>query len=79
MTTDPSVPTRPPSWLDVEPSTSLRKAAWERFAKLVDPNNELAPEERERRAECLRKAHFVRMGKASAAARKRSRSKAGGK
>lgn len=41
------------------------------FEKQVDPDGTLAPEERARRAECARKAHFLKMALRSAQARAR--------
>lgn len=58
-TTDPSARTAPG-----------RKAAMERFEKQVDPDGVLPPEERARRAEHARKAHYQRMALASAKARR---------
>ncbi|MGH3762078.1 hypothetical protein [Actinophytocola sp.] len=40
-----------------------------RFEREVDPNNELAPAERTRRAECARKAHMARLALKSSRAR----------
>lgn len=48
-----------------------RAAAEARFEKQVDPEGVLEPAERARRAEMARKAHFSRMGLASAQARRR--------
>jgi hypothetical protein len=53
-----------------------RRAADERWLRLVDPNEELAPGERALRAEALRRAHFLRMASKSAQVR---RAKAQGK
>lgn len=47
-----------------------RKAFADRFEKQVDPDGVLPPEERARRAEHARKAHFQRMALASAKARR---------
>lgn len=49
-----------------------REASEARFEKLVDPDGVLPPEERAKRAECARRAHFIAMGRASAAARKKT-------
>ncbi|MDO0937137.1 hypothetical protein QQY66_37495 [Streptomyces sp. DG2A-72] len=46
-----------------------REAAQKRFERLVDPEGTLAPEERARRAEHARKAHFKRLALASSKAR----------
>jgi hypothetical protein len=43
----------------------------DKFDRQVDPNNELSPAERAKRAEHARKAHFKRMSLASARARRR--------
>lgn len=48
-----------------------RKAMLDKFEQLVDPNGELAPVERAKRAEHARKAHFKRMALKSAQARRR--------
>jgi hypothetical protein len=40
------------------------------FEKQVDPNGSLPPEERAKRAEAARRAHFARMALASAEARR---------
>jgi hypothetical protein len=56
---------------DRQAATAPARAAFiERFERLVDPNNELEPAERARRAESAKKAHFLRMALKSAAARK---------
>jgi hypothetical protein len=51
-----------------------RKAFLDRFEKQVDPDGELSPAERARRAEHARKAYFARLALKSARAR-RSRSR----
>jgi hypothetical protein len=60
-------------WANTEnPSAATepaRKAFMARFEREVDPNNELAPTERARRAEHARKAYFARLALASARAR----------
>lgn len=65
------------SWANEEDrsrrTAAARTAAADRFAREVDPDGVLPPEERARRAESARKAHFCRMAKASAAARRRQR------
>jgi hypothetical protein len=48
-----------------------RKAFNERFYNEVDPNKELAPAERERRAMHARKAYFTRLALKSAQSRRR--------
>jgi len=50
-----------------------RKAFNDRWTRLADPNNELGEEERTRRGESLKKAHFQRMALASAKSRARKR------
>jgi hypothetical protein len=44
-----------------------------KFERDVDPNNELTPQERHKRAEYARKAHMQRMALKSAQARRRRR------
>jgi hypothetical protein len=44
-----------------------------KFEREVDPNNELTPQERHKRAEYARKAHMQRMALKSAQARRRRR------
>jgi hypothetical protein len=46
-----------------------RKAFLDKFEEQVDPGGTLAPEERARRAEHARKAHFKRLALASSKAR----------
>ncbi len=48
-----------------------RKAMLDKFEREVDPNNELAPQERAKRAAFARKAYFARLALKSAQARKR--------
>jgi hypothetical protein len=48
-----------------------RKAALDRFEREVDPNGELTPQERAKRAEYSRKAYFARLALRSAQARRR--------
>jgi hypothetical protein len=69
----------------VEATAPARKAFNDRFEKQVDPDGVLDPEERARRAESARKAHFTRMAfksararQEAAAARKRIASGSGG-
>ncbi len=47
-----------------------RRAFLDRFDREVDPEGNLPPEERARRAEHLRKAYFARLALASAKARR---------
>ena len=51
-----------------------RKAFLDRFEREVDPAGKLAPDERRRRAEHARKAHFLRLARLSAEARRARRS-----
>jgi hypothetical protein len=51
----------------------LRAGLDAKFLREVDPNNELPEAERQRRAECARKAFFQRLALKSAAARKARR------
>ena len=68
------------SWARTEDPTARtapgRKAFLDRFEKLVDPDGELLPAERARRAEHARKAYFSRLALKSARARRRRRAKA---
>ena len=48
-----------------------RKAALDRFERVVDPDGVLPPQERAKRAEWARKAHKQRLALKSAAARQR--------
>lgn len=50
-----------------------RRAFLNRFEREVDPDGVLTPEERARRAEHARKAYFLKLALASAAARRRRR------
>ncbi|MCV6965925.1 hypothetical protein BST27_17090 [Mycobacterium intermedium] len=52
-------------------TAAARKAALDRFEREVDPNGELPPAERAKRAENARKAYFKRLALKSAQARKR--------
>ena len=51
-------------------TSRAREAAWARFEREVDPEGKLAPEERARRAESLRKAYFAQLALKSAQARR---------
>jgi hypothetical protein len=53
-------------------TANARKGFLDRFEREVDPNNELTPTERARRAEHARKAYFLRLALKSAAARRRA-------
>lgn len=50
-----------------------------KFEREVDPNNELAPVERGRRAEAARKAHLARIALKSSRARAARKARASGK
>lgn len=52
-------------------TANARKAAFDRFEREVDPNGELTPAERTKRAEHARKAYFARLALKSAQARRR--------
>ena len=51
-----------------------RKAALQKFEQQVDPNGELSPDERARRAQYARKAYFKQLALKSAQARRRRES-----
>lgn len=53
-------------------TAAARRAAMDRFARLVDPEGVLPEAERAERAESARRAHYARMAAASAAARRRT-------
>lgn len=63
------------SWAHTEDrparTAKARKAMLDRFERQVDPNSELSPDERARRAEHARKAYFARLAFKSAQARRR--------
>jgi hypothetical protein len=65
------------SWSRTEDWTArtapARAAADEKFYDAVDPNRELSPAEREKRAAAARKAHFRRLALKSAQVRKARR------
>jgi hypothetical protein len=60
-----------------ELTANARAAFRDRFAKQVDPDGVLPEAERQRRAECARKAHFAALAAKSVRAR-RARQKSGG-
>ncbi|MDT2008764.1 hypothetical protein FXW78_39665 [Rhodococcus opacus] len=64
------------SWARTEDRTArtaaARKAALDRFERIVDPDGSLNPQERARRAEHARKAYFTRLALKSAQARRRT-------
>ncbi|MCV6968863.1 hypothetical protein AWB93_13060 [Mycobacterium bohemicum] len=61
------------SWAHTEDrrarTANATKANMDRFERLVDPEGRLTPEERAKRAENARKAHFQRMAYKSAKVR----------
>jgi hypothetical protein len=63
------------SWARTEDRTArtanARKAMLDKFEEQVDPDGELTPAERAKRAENARKAHFKRLALKSAQARRR--------
>lgn len=56
----------------VEGTAAARAAFLDRFEVEVDPNRELDPDERQRRAESARKAYFTGLALKSAQARRKS-------
>ena len=62
-------------WAKTENRTAAteaaRRAALDKIEREVDPNNELTPAERAKRAESARKAHFTRLALKSAQVRRR--------
>jgi len=62
----------------VERTSAARQAANDRFAKQVDPDGVLSPEERALRAQSARRAHFSQMAMKSSKARSaKARGRAG--
>jgi hypothetical protein len=63
------------SWAQTEDrsarTANARKAMLDKFERQVDPDNELSPAERAKRAEHARKAHFKRLALKSARSRHR--------
>lgn len=63
------------SWANTPDRTArtanARRAMLDKFDRQVDPNNELTPVERARRAQSARKAYFARLALKSARARRR--------
>jgi hypothetical protein len=53
-----------------ELTINARKAFWDRFARQVDPEGILPAAERQRRAECARKAYYTALAAKSAKARR---------
>jgi hypothetical protein len=63
-------------WAKTDPvagTAKARAAFLDRFELEADPDRNLAPAERARRAEHLRKAYFTRLAYASAKARRKNR------
>lgn len=56
-----------------ELTSSAREAFLSNFERQVDPDGVLSPEERRRRAEHAKKAHFSRLALKSAEARRKSK------
>jgi hypothetical protein len=59
-----------------EGTAAARDAFLERFEREVDPDRLLTPEERRRRAEHAKKAHFTRLALLSAKARRKGERRA---
>lgn len=63
------------SWANTEDRAArtapARRAMLNKFENLADPNGQLTPCERAKRAESLRKAHYAQMALRSAQARRR--------
>ncbi len=67
--------------LEADPAAATakaRQAFMDSFERDVDPEGEMAPAERARRAESARKAHFTRLALKSAQARRRVKQARGG-
>ena len=56
-----------------ETTAKARETFLTQFEREVDPDGALSPEERQRRAEHAKKAHFTRLARLSAAARRKDR------
>jgi hypothetical protein len=56
-----------------EVTQRARDKAFARFEREVDPTNSLDPQERDRRARALRRAHMQRIAKKSHEARRRNK------
>jgi len=55
-------------------ATAAARSSFEsRWERIVDPESRLSVEERAKRAECARKAHFTRLAYLSVKARRRAR------
>jgi len=63
-----------------EMTAPMRAAAFARFEREADPDGTLTPEERDRRARLLQRAHLLRIGiKARKARARKARARAAGK
>jgi hypothetical protein len=58
------------TWDRSERTRPAREAFLKRFEREVDPNEELSPDERRRRAEHAKRAYMLRLAKRAVAARK---------
>lgn len=58
-----------------ETTAKARETFLSKFEREVDPNGELPDDERRRRAEYAKKAHFARLARASAEARRKNAKK----
>jgi hypothetical protein len=64
---------------DAQATTAKARAAFlARFERLADPEGQLPPEERQRRAQQLRSAYFAQLALAAAKARRARRAAPGG-
>jgi hypothetical protein len=65
------------SWANTQDRSArtepARRAMFEKFELEVDPNHELTPAERAKRAECARKEYYARLALKSAQARRRAK------
>ncbi|MEU1205491.1 hypothetical protein [Nocardia sp. NPDC005825] len=70
------------SWAKTEDraarTAKARRALMDKFERAVDPDGLLSPEERAFRAEHARKAHYLRLSRKSAQARRRRNMHNGG-
>lgn len=53
-----------------ESTAAARKASWDRFERQADPDGTMAPDERVRRADLLRREFYTRMALRSAVVRR---------
>lgn len=58
-----------------EMTAAARDAAFARFEQMVDPEGQLSPEERRRRALAAQKAHMTRIAMKSVEARQRKKAR----